>query len=170
MPRGDLATAFTSFEESAWRLASQDVYDVPEESAAITAWIERGELIQPDNGWPALVRDRTAAGKFMGRVQIATRPLADYMNFLLASYNVNVHAGEEVRLAFRDQLPPHLRGIREDFWLFDDTTVFVMNYAKDGSWHGATDDSAHLDRYLDLRDQLIAVSHQFKPMKDAVGH
>jgi hypothetical protein len=136
----DLAFAFDTFQRSAWRLASRDVYDVPEESAAITAWMERGVLIQPENGWTQLVRTRSAQGKAMGRVQIVTRPIGDYMAFLLASYNANVEAGEEVRLAFRDRVPSELADIREDFWIFDDTRVFVMDYDQDGAWRGAVDE------------------------------
>jgi hypothetical protein len=170
MPRGDLADAFETFQESAWRLASLDVYDVPEESAAIEAWMERGELIQAENGWPELVRAQIAAGKSMGRVQVVTRPMTDYMTYLLASYASNAEAGEEIRLAFRDRMPPDLAEIREDFWLFDDAIVFVMDYDSHGAWRGAVDDSEHLDRYLDLRERLTAVSRQYNPLKDAVGH
>lgn len=169
MPR-DLASAFDTFQRSAWRLASRDVYDVPEESAAITAWMERRELIQPDNGWAELVRAKSAEGKVMGRVQLVTRPIGDYMAFLLASYNANAQAGEDIRLAFRDRMPPNLAEIREDFWIFDDATVFVMDYDPDGAWRGAVDDSSQIDQYLNLRTQLTAVSRQYKPLKDAVGH
>jgi hypothetical protein len=117
MLRGDLADAFETFQESAWRLASLDVYNVPEESAAVAAWIERGELIQADNGWPELVHAQTVAGKSIGRVQIVTTPMTDYMSYLVPSYSSNVKAGQEIRLAFRDRIPPDLAGIREDFWL-----------------------------------------------------
>jgi hypothetical protein len=45
-----------------------------------------------------------------------------------------------------------------------------MNYDQDGVWHGATDDSKHVDRYVDLRARLVAASRPYNPLKDAVGH
>ncbi len=168
MPR-DLAEAFETFERSAWRLASRDVYDVPEEAPALTAWTERGEFIPPDNGWPELVRARVSAGCSMGRVQVVTRPTSDYMAWLLASYAANIAAGEDVRLVFRDQLPADLADIAEDFWMFDDRYVWVMDYDDHGAWRGAWDDSARLTRYLGLRDRLVDTSRPYIPVRDAVG-
>lgn len=165
----DLAEAFDTFGRSAWRLATRDVYDVPEEAHALTSWVERGEFVAPDNGWPELVGAKVSAGRSMGRVQVVTRPTGAYMAWLLASYAANTAAGEEVRLAFRDRMPADLAGIAEDFWLFDDREVWVMDYDRRGAWCGARDDSARLGRYLGLRARLVRASRPYVPAEDAVG-
>jgi hypothetical protein len=165
----DLSAAFEAFKRSAWRLASRDVYAVPEEATALAAWREHGEFIAPDNGWPELVSTQISAGRSMGRVQVVTRPTSDYMAWLLTSYAANIAAGEDVRLVFRDQLPTKLADIAEDFWLFDDRYIWVMDYDDRGAWRGAWNDSAHLTRYLDLREKLVEVSRPYIPVRDAVG-
>jgi hypothetical protein len=166
---GDLAAAFDTFERSAWRLASRDIYDVPAEVLAVATWTERGEFIPPDNGWPELVKARVSAGRSMGRVQVVTRPTSEYMAWMLRAYAANTAAGEDIRLAFRDQLPAELAGISEDFWLFDDQSVWVMDYDERGAWHGAWDDSTHLDRYLDLQRRLVDASAPYISARDTIG-
>ena len=105
----------------------------------------------------------------MGRVQVVTRPPGEYMAWLLTSYAASVEAGEDVRLAFRDQLPTDLADIAEDFWVFDDQQVWVMDYGDHGEWRGAWDDSSRPARYLDLRDRLVDASRPYLPVRDAVG-
>ena len=151
----DLLTALDTFEESAWRLASHDLYEVPEDHASVDAWTRRGEFVAPASDWPSLVQARTSTGRAMGRVQVVTRPVSEYMAWRLSCYMLHSIAGEVVQLAYRDEMPADLAGIHEDFWVFDDRNVIVMDYDERGALRGNHDDSTHLDRYLGLRERLI---------------
>lgn len=165
----DLSAAFAGFQRSAWRLCSLDAYDVPEEREPFAQWRARRVLGPRLDAWPELVHLRTAGGASMARVHIFTQPLTAYAEWSLALLPQNVAAGEDVRIVLRDELPPDLVDLREDFWIFDDRLAATMRYDEGGRFLGAVDASAELVRYRSLRDRLIAISHPVAEVADAVG-
>lgn len=126
---------FETFERTAFRLETLDVYDVADEQDEIARFLA-GEDMGPDwrdNPW---VRSITSRGRSLTRVHVLRSPLSDYLRYELAAYPGNIVAGESVGIIDRAEqdvagLPDH------DFWLFDDRDVFRMHYTPAGSFTGA---------------------------------
>lgn len=90
----------------------------------------------PKQHWCDLVRRRTTDGVRMQRVHVVTHPLTEYMRFELgASYPLNVEAGEDVRILL-GPMPELARAL--DFWMFDEQTVWRMDYDWDGCLVGVS--------------------------------
>lgn len=153
----DLAGEFATCR-SAWRLAALDVYVVPEEAAAIDTWERTGTAVSVDDGWLPIVAAARRRGTTVGRVQVFSRPLTRYAQWLLAVYPLNVAAGEDVRIAYRDVHPDGLAELRGDFWIFDDARVARMSYDHRGRFIVAWDETAYLDDYRQIRDRALAVA------------
>lgn len=117
--------------------------------------------------WLSWVRDRTAAGRRIGRVHIVEYPLTDYLRYELAAYPEGIAAGEEVRIADR-AAHPDLRLLRDDFIGVDlDTdhpSVVWLDYDQDGrqvGWSISRSDrdvdSARLNRDVALAHSVPLV-------------
>lgn len=133
---------FRVFRRSCFRLETLQCYRGSGEDDSIRAFLA-GQTPRPHHGkkeWMSLVGAATQDGRTMRRVHVVTEPLTDYMRFELAwSYAHSVAAGEDVRvipLAEGEAWPGEIP--RGDFWLFDDTELFVMHYDADGTWIGMT--------------------------------
>lgn len=159
MDEVDLAAEFASFTRSAWRLCTLDEYDVgDDERASITEWVRTGHAPEPDNGWLPIVRAARRRGASIGRVQVFSRPLTRYAQWLLAVYGQNLAVGEDVRIAYRDEHPGGLRDLNVDFWIFDGAKVARLLYGRQGRFLTAYDDTRYLDDYRQLRDRAVAVA------------
>lgn len=117
---GELERAFEEFRSTAFRLETRALYadDLEHEDWALflagRPMTERSPRTEP---WLKRVADTTAAGKTWRRVHVVSHPLSDYLRFEFTSYDANLAAGEDVRIADRGR-HPDLRRLREDFWLF----------------------------------------------------
>ena len=127
---------FDCFRRSAWRLEALPAYGTAESDPSFAAYLRAGQLTPleerpPKQAWMAAVRAAVAAGKHLGRVHVLGRPLSPYLEYELATYTENVAAGEDVRIADRDE-HPELAPLTRDFWLLDDETpapaVLLMDY------------------------------------------
>jgi hypothetical protein len=110
-----------------FRLEAQPTYLVEQEADDFAAW-RRGDrtLLTPEtSSWLAHIRDTTAASKCWSRVRILDYPLTEYAEFELYGYQANQRAGESIYVADR-AWSPELDGLREDFWIFDDTVVRML--------------------------------------------
>jgi hypothetical protein len=162
----DLASWLSTFRQSAFRLETRDLYTVPQEEAWFAAF-RRGEglpeLTPENDSWLKLVSDHCRNGKRMQRVHIVSHPLTDYCRFELAMYVSSVVAGEEIRVLERSARA-EVQALETDFWLFDDSTVIVLDYDDHGRFLRAREapdhrfyreiaeftltHSIHLDEYL----------------------
>jgi len=92
---------FTSFEHTAYRLETLQVYDVSYEVEPYQAFIS-GHPQPHDpakNAWVSMIKDAVQAGKIFQRVRIVTEPLTDYLRYELGwSYPPNVDVGEDIRI------------------------------------------------------------------------
>lgn len=151
---------FDRFNASAFRLETQQQYTVPEEDDDLHRWLKGLPL--PDRSvrtspWLRRVAVTTAAGKHWSRVHIVDLPLSDYVKFEIAGYLENAAAGEEIRIAIRDEHSA-LAGLRDDFWLFDGGTPeaygLAMSYDADGHHLGndLVTDPARLAAYQQARE------------------
>lgn len=125
----DVLALYRGIERDAFRLEARQVYDVSFEAAQVAAF-RRGEPL-PDT--PAVVRSRqvttdlTRAGRRLWRVHLVDLPLSDYLRYELVAYEANAAAGEEIYLANRAS-SSDLDELRDDFALFDDTSVVWFRY------------------------------------------
>lgn len=128
------AVRVQSFRREAWRLETLPVYRVPSEDGDIRDFLA-GQRIEPlhySSGYTEGLRKIRAEGKSKGRVHIIRRPLTDYLRFEFMYYDVHARAGDDIRiLDVTDRANP-LEGV-QDFWLFDQSEVVLMNYEADGS-------------------------------------
>jgi hypothetical protein len=124
---------FEGFARSAWRLETLPAYNVPEEEEELSAFL-RGERISNDyqDEWTQEIANHVRHGRTMGRVHVITRPLTNYLRFEFMYYRPQVRAGEEVRILDITDRDNPLEGV-QDFWIFDENQVVLMNYEPDGS-------------------------------------
>jgi len=92
-----------------------------------------------DEGWEALVKaGRRFSSKTFQRVHVLIEPLTAAMQQeVTEGYGPNVAAGEDIGIIvcaegdWPHDIPRH------DFWLFDGSRLYEMDYHPDGSWAGA---------------------------------
>ena len=109
--------------------------------------------------WVGMITAAVEAGKVFQRVHVVTEPLTDYLRYELGwSYPPNVEAGEDIRILPAESgrwpsLPRH------DYWLFDSSDLWIMEYADDGTfrWIERIDDPGQGEREQN-REDVIAVS------------
>jgi hypothetical protein len=158
----DLLALYRGARREAFRLETQQQYEVPAESAQYEAFL-LGLPIPPD---PAveqsmqIIRDATARGVRLYRAHVVDLPLTDYLRYEMAAYEENTAAGEEVFIAVRT--PRLAVALTGDFVLFDSGTpqqsVVHMHYDAEGHLAGThhTSDSAFVDTAIRLRDAALA--------------
>ena len=148
---------FEKCRRSAFRLETLQVYTIPSERATFEKFLAGEQMPDGFNaGWNSLVRTWVAAGKTIQRAKIVRRPLTDYTRYLL-SWGVprNSAAGEDYRILDLTDRSADLPG--QDFWLFDDETVMLLDFRSDGTLRGRElADPADLDQYRHWRDRALA--------------
>ncbi|MGO1056699.1 DUF6879 family protein [Crossiella sp. CA198] len=132
--RDALWTLFEQFTRTAWRLETHLVYRIPGERSYLGDFL-RGEPRPAEHNaeWHEHLRTWSGQGKTVTRVKCLRRPLTDYQRYELAwGLPPNAEAGEDVRIldlgAHPDVVPP------QDYWVFDDRTVVLVNYNAEGAW------------------------------------
>ncbi|MEU8822652.1 DUF6879 family protein [Streptomyces sp. NPDC048636] len=84
---------FETFERTAFRLETLDVYDVEEEWEEISRFLAGVDMGPEwtDNPW---VRSMTEKGKSVSRVHVLRSPLTDYPRYELSAYPGNIKADD----------------------------------------------------------------------------
>lgn len=165
MQMEELTRRLREVERSVFRLETLSRYTAPGEADLLRAFREGVPLPprRPDTDpWLRMVADSVESGREWSRVHVLQRPLTEYLRFELLGYQGNLAAGEDVRIADRDDHRGALDPLREDFWLLDDTLAVVVSYDSDGrrlSMRPSTD--AH--EYIDQRD--LALRHSVSLME-----
>jgi hypothetical protein len=151
----DLARLLDSFQSSAFRLETLQLYSVPQEAEMLTAF-RRGETIKlPDSHpWLKRVREATITGRQMQRVRIVSYPLSEYVRFEMSLYPHSLASGEDIRIA---EACPELAACNRDFWLFDDNIAVVLQYDGDGRFLGA-ETTEDVVTYRQQRDLTLSRS------------
>lgn len=147
----------TNYERSAWRFETQPMYAMPNEQPTLASFLAGEPRPQGYNrDWHDLVTGLLASGRTIGRVRTIRQPLTDYQRYQLAwGIPGNVEAGEDIRILDITgdslDLPAH------DFWLFDESTVVILNFYPEGSLHSVEQlESPDLGYYLKARDTALA--------------
>jgi hypothetical protein len=124
------------FDRSAYRLELLGEYDSPAVRERVQRFAAEGRI---DTGRPrpflSMVREKIGAGAVMSRTHVIGQ-MTPYLRYELAAYELNVDAGEDVRILPQDragdvELPTF------DFWLWDSILASVMLYGHRGAWLGA---------------------------------
>jgi hypothetical protein len=158
----DMGALFRDFKRSAFRMETQQVYTMPNEQDNLRRFLA-GEP-QPEShnaSWKDTVRQNIAAGKTMQRLKVVRGPFTDYTRFLFAwAIPANVEAGEDYRIL--DLTDRSLDLPDQDFWLFDETTVALLNFNEDGTLRNRElADLSELEKYFHWRDLALAESVPF---------
>jgi hypothetical protein len=136
----EFAALFTSFRHTAYRLEALQHYGVGYEDESFRAFAA-GEALEADparDDWTSVVRCAAGDGKIFQRVHLVTEPLSDYLRYEFAWwYGPNTEAGDDVRI-----LPAYLvpagelgtLGTLADYWLFDSSDLWIMQYGEDGAF------------------------------------
>lgn len=130
----DWAARFERFRYEAWRLETLPQYLMPQEAEDFAAF-SSGARIDPrtvSNEYTDRLRRQVAEGRSQGRVHIVTRPLSEYLRFEFCQYYLpHSLAGERIRILDVTDRDNPLAGV-QDFWIFDNAEVVLMNYHPDG--------------------------------------
>ncbi|GAA0332174.1 DUF6879 family protein [Streptomyces blastmyceticus] len=151
---------FRNFTKEAWRLETLPQYIVPQEAEEYSRFLS-GQPVAPeeDDEWADLIKTHRETGGTIGRVHIVTRPLSDYIRFEFAQYYApQSDVGEDIRILDVTDRPNPLEGV-QDFWMFDRSTVVLMNYEPDGK---------QIDRELFDGDPASFVEYQRIALAEAV--
>jgi hypothetical protein len=156
---------FASFKHTAYRLETLQRYDVSYEIEPYRAFLA-GQPRPHDSSksaWTAMLKASAAAGKVVQRVHLVNEPLTDYLRYELEwSYPPNVEAGEDIRI-----LPAgDVSGVRRatlaalgDYWLFDSSDLWVMEYDDEGRFRSIEQASGPSDIVLHARWRDAALHH-----------
>lgn len=131
---------FASFKHTAYRLETLQQYDVSYEIGSYRAFLA-GQPMPRDaakNAWVDMLSEATMAGKTVQRVHLVNEPLTDYLRYEMEwSYAPNADFGEDIRILPSSAAPSHdlaRLGILSDYWLFDSSDLWVMEYDHDGAF------------------------------------
>jgi hypothetical protein len=164
MTLDDIGRLFENFARSAFRIEARDRYDVPaerDELAAFRAGKSRHRRAPDVDAWLALVASATASGRTVDRVRLVTRPLTQYTRYEFACHPDNIAAGETIGIVERRWLAPDdQRWAGEDFWIFDDEIVVVLEYDKQGRFLGVAQ-AERIDANLVAKQRAISRSVDF---------
>lgn len=119
---------------------------------------ERNEFQRKTAAW-------TAEGKRVYEVHIVGWPLAEYTRYALAVIPMCTWTGEETFMVDRD-VHPDLATLTEDFWMFDEEVVTVMNYDEQEAFIGATAPTEPVAAYVARRDLAMKYAVPFDQWMD----
>lgn len=151
-PGPEFGQLFRTFEHTAFRLETRDLYKSANEVTAL-AQFTAGEPVDMGwfQNWLSMIREATAAGRQFSRVRVVTTPLTTYSRFgVFCSEHTNA-AGEDIRYLRRDDasgLPDY------DYWLFDSSKLVRMRFDDDENFLGGEliEDPAEIVKHNYWRD------------------
>ncbi|MEU4237292.1 DUF6879 family protein [Actinoplanes sp. NPDC026619] len=124
------------FRIAAFRLEVRKSYGVLSEDAAFQKFLDGGDPgIDWLSDWLDGARKKTSIGKRIERVRIIDEPPSDFLRFELSITPHNLEAGEDIRYLPR-KAARELDIPSEDFWLFDATTVLILNFDDNDRFSG----------------------------------
>lgn len=147
-------------QRSAWR-RTRPTRCLPQHER-VRLFLEGGDEPAGHNAaWHKTIADNISTGKTMQRLKIVRRPFTDYTRFLFAwGIPGNVKVGEDYRIL--DATERSLDIPEQDFWLFDDTAVALLNFNDDGTLRNLElAEPAELGQFLKLRELALSEAVPF---------
>ncbi|MEV0682175.1 DUF6879 family protein [Actinosynnema sp. NPDC050436] len=151
-PGPEFGQLFRSFEHTAFRLETRDLYKSANETRALEQFTV-GEPVEMGwfQNWLSMIREATAAGRRFSRVRVVTTPLTVYSRFGIFCSEYTNEAGEDIRYLRRDVAP----GLPDyDYWLFDSRKLVRMHFDSDENFLGGEliEDPAEIVKHSYWRD------------------
>jgi uncharacterized protein DUF6879 len=133
-PGPEFGRLFRTFEYTAFRLETRDLYKSPNEAEALRQFTA-GETVDMGwfQNWLTMIRQGTREGRRFSRVRVVTIPLTDYSRFGIFCSEYTNAAGEDIRYLARHDaagLPDY------DYWLFDSSKLVRMHFDDDVNFLG----------------------------------
>lgn len=153
----EVRAAFARAEREIFRLEVQQSYAGVDDPgwAAWQAGNGLAPLTPAVQNWYDAVTARAAAGVLQHRVLVVDEPLDPYLYYEFAAFGHNVDAGERIMVARRAQ-HPDLDTLTEDFWMFDEQFVVIMNYDAEHRPVGRSVPTMPVSSYVAQRDLALA--------------
>lgn len=162
---------FRDFKSEAWRLETMPQYLMPQEAEELAAF-RAGVRVAPrtvSNEYTDRLRRQVSEGRVQGRVHVAIRPLSEYLRFEFSQYYApHSLAGEDIRILDITDRPNPLEGV-QDFWMFDKSTVVLMNYEADGRQINREVYEGDVSPFIEYQRIAIAESVPFKEYVKGLG-
>lgn len=146
---------FESFRHTAWRLETRRGYASDREDPDFQEFLATGSSpCDPSEPWFVNIKAQTGAGKRVGRVRVADRPMTTEQRFLLDYARHNASFGEDIRYLWREQAAD-LPAV--DFWLFDSRLVALLHFDDADAITGIEliTEPAEVVRYAMVRDAAM---------------
>lgn len=154
----EVTALFTDFEQSAVRLETHQTYTIPSEQENVRRFLAGEPKPEGHNAeWHDLIRSHRSAGRTMQRLKVVRPPLTDYTRCLFAwAIPGNTAAGEDYRI-IRGEDADELGIPSQDYWLFDERAVLLLNFNPDGTLRNRElADVSELGEYIRWRDLALA--------------
>lgn len=166
-----LPDLFASFTTCVFRLEAKQQYLVPEEEAALQAFLRgepRDERSLRTMAWMRQIAASTMAGKRWSRVRLVRHPPSNYTRWELFGLLGNAACGDDIRFAVLNEHPELEELEGQDFWMFDwdepeKAAVGLMRYDAEGHFLGAdtSRDFKVIERCKQMRE--LALAHAIGP-------
>lgn len=154
-----------------FRLEALPEYNVGEDE--IIDKFRKGENIElPDQikDWLKIQSETIKKGISLKRVRIIPNPIPEYIKFEIHMWNKfsKLSKGEEfyfLKEEYYEKIISKIDFVPKDFWMFDDNTIIIFNYKKNGEWIGEEliQDKTVVEKYKKLKYKLLDLSI---PMND----
>ncbi|WP_171064591.1 DUF6879 family protein [Actinomadura soli] len=155
-PGPEFSRLFRTFEHTAFRLETRDVYKSANEAEALRQFTA-GEAVDMGwfQNWLSMIQEATAAGRRFSRVRVVSLPLTAYSRFGVFCAGYTNAAGEDIRYLRRmdaSGLPDY------DYWLFDSSKLVRLHFDDEENFLGGE----HIE------DPAVIVQHNH--WRDAAWH
>lgn len=152
---------FTGLRSSWFRLETLQHYAVDYEADEYVQFQRTGTIDRPFGEWQDMIVRHVSQGRTLRRVHIIEHPRSSYLDYEVEAYKINARAGEDIRIieTATGEWPEGIpRGY--DFWLFDDTDIWAMEYTPDGEFVAAqrVEDPSALEQHRQWRNRALALA------------
>lgn len=125
---------FHTFKHSWFRLQTLQKYTVEDEVEELNAYFSGEIMEEPMNDlWFENLKNKIIEGKKLKNIHIISLPLSSYLRACIDTWYVyRARKGEDIRFVLPNVPKEILDRLNFDFWLFDDTTTFRIDYDAEG--------------------------------------
>lgn len=149
-----LDALFPAVRRASWRWECQPQYAV--DAAELADWVAgRPVDVDEDRPWLSYIRGLRERGIPFERVRVVDEPLNTYQQWIAATTDSNVRAGEDIRWLPRARADA-LGMPTYDFYVFDAARLAILQFDSDGEMTGIVvdDDPLVVSEHLAYRDRV----------------